>query len=150
MPDAKIKRVVRSDSSGTTELFTSALAAFASSTGVSWTPGVQSILTWPSEASDNISKQKGTSGISNYLYQTPYTIAYNTPSAVFSFTSATIINKYGTPVDASETTCKNAMTDFQDAFDSKFSATIVDAPGQNSYPISGYSYLIYKSSSIEE
>ncbi|KAG2374882.1 hypothetical protein C9374_010256 [Naegleria lovaniensis] len=151
LPNQPIKRVVRSDSSGTTELFTSALTAFASNGATTWPLGtVASATTWPNENSSNISKQKGSSGVANYVLLNAYTIAYNTPDSIIEQPSASIINAAGNAVAATEETCKSAMSDFKDAFDSRFTANIVNAPGANSYPISGYSYLIYKSKSMEE
>lgn len=105
---------------------------------------------WPNETPINISKQKGSSSLGNYVLLNPYTIGYNTPDAIIEQTSALIINAAGKAVAATEETCKSAMSDFKDAFDSRFTANIVNAPGENSYPIAGYSYLIYKSKSMEE
>ncbi|KAF0982863.1 hypothetical protein FDP41_010842 [Naegleria fowleri] len=153
LPNQPIKRVVRSDSSGTTELFTSALTAFAAASNgaTTWYLGTVPLPSaWPNETPINISKQKGSSSLGNYVLLNPYTIGYNTPDAIIEQTSALIINAAGKAVAATEETCKSAMSDFKDAFDSRFTANIVNAPGENSYPIAGYSYLIYKSKSMEE
>jgi phosphate transport system substrate-binding protein len=42
------------------------------------------------------------------------------------------------------------MTDFASAFDAKLNATIVDAPGAGSWPITGYTYLILHTTSMTD
>lgn len=105
---------------------------------------------WPNESPSSISKQKGSVGVSNYVILTPYTIAYQTPDTLYEHTYAKIINAAGNAVSPTTKSCQNAMDDFKDAFDSKFTANIVNAKGAESYPISGYSYIVYKSSSMPE
>jgi len=152
LPDATIKRVVRSESSGTTEVFTSALAAFASDNSqIVWTLGTSSLLSkWPNENSTNISKQKGSSGVSDYVFNNKNTIAYNTAGSVITHLNAKIKNRQGNYVAPTVASCSSAMNDFIDSFDSRFTVNLVNAPGANSYPISSYSYLYYRTSSIEE
>jgi phosphate transport system substrate-binding protein len=56
--------------------------------------------------------------------------------------SASLVNKAGNTVVADAESVASAMSDFADAFDAKMTATIVDGSGANSWPITGYTYII--------
>ncbi|KAL9657853.1 hypothetical protein ABK040_009442 [Willaertia magna] len=157
LPAEPIIRVVRSDSSGTTELFTSAFEAFSknsqtaeSESKIIWTIGTTSLVTvWPNEVNKTIIKQKGSSGVSNYVYNNVNTIGYDTPSTVLKHKIVKLKNRFGKVVAPTVESCSSAIQDFQTSFDSRFTVSIVDGSGENSYPIAGYTYLAYKSASME-
>jgi phosphate ABC transporter phosphate-binding protein len=68
LPHKKIQPVVRQDSSGTTAIFTSALASFVSN----FTPGVGKVAAWPSSSIKGLYN----AGVIDVVYSTPYSIGY--------------------------------------------------------------------------
>jgi phosphate transport system substrate-binding protein len=61
-----------------------------------------------------------------------------------------LINKSGKTVAADAKSLASAINDFAGAFDEKLNATIVDGPGEGSWPIAGYSYLILHTKNMED
>ena len=53
-------------------------------------------------------------------------------------------------VDANAASLASAMADFSDKFSDKLTNTIVDGPGEGSWPISGYTYLILHTTSMAD
>jgi len=140
LPADPVTVVHRSDSSGTTEIFTKALTAFSPD----WTAGGASAVEWPADKAGNGVGGKGNQGVAAAVINTPNSIGYVELS--FSLSNkmpfASMINKAGKTVVANAASLASAMNDFATAFDAKLNATIVDAPGDGSWPISGYTYLI--------
>jgi phosphate transport system substrate-binding protein len=138
LPDARIVVVHRSDSSGTTELFTNALASFSPD----W-KDKGSAIQWATDKQGGIGG-KGNPGVAAAVINTPNAIGYvelNYAKAN-NIASAKLTNKAGKPVDANAASLVSAMNDFQDKFSTKLTNVIVDAPGEGSWPIAGYTYII--------
>jgi len=142
LPDANITVVHRSDGSGTTETFTKALASFSND----WKTNVgagQSVQ-WPVDKKGNGVGGKGNQGVAAAVLNTPNSIGY--VELVYAVQNkiafASMVNKAGKTVTANAKSLAAAVTDFTNAFDANLTVTIVDAPGQDSWPISAYTYLI--------
>lgn len=148
LPDAKITAVHRSDGSGTTELFTKSLASFSED----WKAGGASSVEWPVDKAGNGVGGKGNPGVAAVVQNTPNSIGYVELSYAISnkIAFASMVNKAGKTVVASGETVESAMADFADKFTDKLTNTIVDAPGDNSWPIAGYTYLVLHTTSMTD
>jgi len=137
LPAAPIVTVHRSDGSGTTEIFTNALTAFSPD----WTAGAGQSVQWPIK--DSLGG-KGNPGVAGLIINTPNSLGYVELSFAVanSIAYANLVNKAGKPVTANGDSIGSAMTDFAGAFDDHLNAKIVDAPGDGSWPIAGYTYII--------
>lgn len=140
LPGDSITVAHRSDSSGTTEIFTKTLASFSPD----WTAGGASAVEWPADKAGNGVGGKGNQGVAAAVINTPNSIGYVELSFALSnkMPFASMVNKAGKTVVANADSLASAMTDFANAFDAKLTVTIVDTPGAGSWPISGYTYLI--------
>ncbi len=96
LPSQEIVRVVRSDGSGTTEIFTDALSNF-DPTGFGRTIGKTStVINWGNETSTNIIRVAGATRISSTVFSKPYSISYNVFStAVRTNQIAAVQNRAG-------------------------------------------------------
>ena len=139
LPDKVIKVVVRSDSSGTSNVFTDYLNQAGRGT---WPKGVTS--QFPVPAGNGIA-QRGSDGVSNYVGgdQGDYAITY----AETSFAEerkldvAKVVNQSGKSVLPTPA----AVSDAMDAAIANSDGTLTlnfNAPGANAYPISTTAYLI--------
>jgi phosphate transport system substrate-binding protein len=148
LPDAPITVVHRSDGSGTTELFTKALTSFSPE----WTAGGASSVDWPADKTGNGVGAKGNPGVAAAVISTPNSIGYVELAYAISngMNMAKMINKAGTTVSASGDTVNSAMADFATTFTPELTNTIVDAPGTNSWPIAGYTYVILHTTSMND
>jgi phosphate transport system substrate-binding protein len=61
-----------------------------------------------------------------------------------------LINKAGTTVVANADSVAADMSDFANAFTDKLTATIVDGAGTNSWPITGYTYIILHTTTMTD
>ncbi|HVN55071.1 MAG TPA: phosphate ABC transporter substrate-binding protein PstS [Anaerolineaceae bacterium] len=140
LPAKSITVVHRSDSSGTTEIFTKALVSFSSD----WKAGGASAVQWPVDQAGNGIGGKGNPGIAAAVMNTPNSIGYVEVSYALSnkIPFASMVNREGRTVTANAQSLASAMAAFSDAFDDKLTATIVNAPGSESWPIAGYTYII--------
>jgi len=140
LPDATITAVHRSDGSGTTEIFTKALASFSAD----WTAGGASSVEWPVDKAGNGIGGKGNQGVAAAVINTPNSIGYVELSYAISnkMATASLVNKAGKTVVANAESVAADMSDFATAFDAKLTATIVDGEGEGSWPITGYTYII--------
>jgi phosphate transport system substrate-binding protein len=148
LPDATITAAHRSDGSGTTEIFTKALTSFSPD----WTAGGASSVEWPVDAAGSGIGGKGNQGVAAVVVNTPNSLGYVELSYAISnkMAYASMLNKAGNTVVASGDSVASAMNDFANAFTDKFTATIVDAPGANSWPITGYTYIILHTTSMTD
>ena len=148
LPNASITAVHRSDGSGTTEIFTKALTAFSPD----WTAGGASSVEWPVDKAGNGVGGKGNQGVSAAVINTPNSIGYVEISFAKSnnLAFADLINKAGQKVTAGADSIASDMSDFANAFDDKLTATIVDGQGAGSWPITGYTYLILHTTSMQD
>lgn len=147
MPAAKITTIHRSDGSGTTELFTKALTSFSPD----WKAGGAQSVQWPIK--DSLGG-KGNPGVAALVVSTPNSIGYVELAYALSnsLSFASMINKAGQTVVANGASVNSAMADFANAFDNnpQLTATIVDAPGTGSWPITGYTYIILHTTSMTD
>ena len=150
LPDAAISVAHRSDGSGTTEIFTKALAAFSQD----WADnvGAGSSVEWPVDKAGNGVGGKGNAGVAAAVQNTPNAIGYVELSYAVSnsITFAQMVNKSGAAVTANADSLQSAMADFAGSFDDKLTTNIVDGEGANSWPIAGYTYLILHTTSMED
>jgi phosphate transport system substrate-binding protein len=148
LPDAKITVVHRSDGSGTTEIFTKSLASFSPD----WKAGGGSAIEWPVDKAGNGIGGKGNPGVAGAVLNSPNSIGYVELSfaTANNIARAKMVNKAGKTVDANAASLTSAMNDFASAFSDKLTNTIVDGPGDGTWPISGYTYLILHTSSMSD
>jgi phosphate transport system substrate-binding protein len=153
-PDANITVVHRSDGSGTTEIFTNALAAFAPDKWVTkdGKPNAGSAIEWAVDKAGNGIGGKGNQGVAAAVLTTKNAIGYVELSYAISNKMAypKLVNKAGKAVTADAKSLASAITDFSGAFSDKLTAKIVDGGGEGTWPIAGYTYLILHTSSMKD
>ena len=149
LPDAAISVAHRSDGSGTTEIFTKALAAFSQD----WADnvGTGSSIEWPVDKAGNGVGGKGNAGVTAVVQNTPNSIGYVELSYAVSnkLAFAQMVNKAGNTVTADAATLQSAMADFAGSFSGQLTTNIVDGEGADSWPIAGYTYLVLHTQSME-
>jgi phosphate transport system substrate-binding protein len=150
LPDKGITAVHRSDGSGTTEMFTKALASFSDT----WknSVGAGTSVEWPVDKAGNGIGGKGNQGVAAAVQNTPNSIGYVELSYAIAnkIAYANMINKAGNKVTAKADTLASAINDFANTFTDKLTNTIVDGPSANSWPISGYTYMILHTTSTTD
>lgn len=127
--------VRRSDGSGTTAIFTNFLSAVSSE----WKGkvGAGTSVNWPVGIGG-----KGNEGVTGVVKNTIGAIGYVELAYAKqnNLPYAKIRNKFGNVVDANFETIKSSASFYKVPDD--FAVYIVDAPGRNSYPIAGYTFLL--------
>ena len=148
LPDANITAVHRSDGSGTTEVFTKSLAAFSPD----WKAGAGSSVEWPVDKAGNGMGGKGNPGVAASFQTSPNSIGYVELSYAISnnIPFVKMVNKAGKTVEANAESLASAMLDFAEQFSDKLTNTIVDAPGEKSWPIAAYTYIILHTESMKD
>ena len=147
LPNHKIIVVKRADSSGTSFIFTS----YLSSISREWKArvGKGKIFSFPPEVGDRGLTGKGNEGVTAVIKQNPYSIGYIelTYALQNNITFALIMNRAGNFIDATLRTISKAATGISlpRGDESWYNVSIVDAPGEDSYPIASFTYLlVYK------
>ncbi len=137
LPDLPIVVVRRSDGSGTTAIFT----AFLSSVSQEWKEKVGSgtSVNWPVGIGG-----RGNAGVAGYVQNTVGAIGYVELAYAEqnNLPYAQIRNKLNNYVYPSIASVKSAASFYKIPDD--FYVYIVDAPGRESYPIAGYTFLLIK------
>src|SRR5438552_7147576 len=138
LPNQAISVVHRSDGSGTTYIFTD----YLSTVSADWKSkvGKGKSVSWPVGQG-----AKGNEAVATTIKQTPGAIGYVELAYVLQtgMTQASLKNKAGNFVIPSEAGATAAAKQFPDVTPAQFS--IVNAPGKDSAPITGYSWLmVYK------
>jgi len=137
LPGKAITVAHRSDGSGTTEIFTKALSSFSSE----WASkvGGASSVQWPVGLGGS-----GNAGVAALVKNTPYSIGYVESAYAIAnkLPYGIMINKSKVAVRADARSLQSAMSDFSGKFSAKLTVDIVDAPGANSWPIAGYTYIV--------
>ena len=144
MPDAAtITTVHRSDSSGTTEIFTKSLTSFSAD----WTAGGASSIQWPGQGLGG----KGNAGVAGQVLNTPNSIGYVELAYAISnsMSYAKMVNQAGQTVTANGASVEAAMAEVT-TFTDKFTATIVDGKSAGAWPITGYTYIILHTTSMTD
>jgi phosphate transport system substrate-binding protein len=138
LPDAAINVVHRSDGSGTTYIFSN----YLSSVDPTWAAkvGTGKTLHWPVGDAE-----EGNPGVASAVFRTPFSIGYIEVSYTrgFGLPIAQIRNQAGHYIAPSSATITAAAAQKPHITTTDFS--LVNQPGANSYPITGYSWaLVYK------
>jgi phosphate transport system substrate-binding protein len=153
-PDANITVVHRSDGSGTTEIFTNALAAFAPDKWVTkdGKPNAGQTIEWAVDKAGSGIGGKGNQGVAAAVLTTKNSIGYVELAYAISNGMAypMLVNKAGKAVKPNADSLASAINDFASAFDAHLNAKIVDGPGDGSWPIAGYTYLILHTTSMKD
>jgi len=135
LPNMPIIVARRSDGSGTTAIFTNFLSAVSSE----WKEkvGAGTSVNWPVGIGG-----KGNEGVTGVVKNTIGAIGYVELAYAKqnNLPYAKIRNKFGNVVDANFETIKSSAAFYKVPDD--FAVYIVDAPGRNSYPITGYTFLL--------
>jgi phosphate transport system substrate-binding protein len=143
LPDRNITAVHRSDGSGTTEIFTKALAAFSDE----WKNGPKAgqSVEWPVDKAGNGVGGKGNAGVAAAVQNSPDSIGYVELSyaAANKIAFADMLNKAGKKLTANAETLQAAMTDYAGTFSDKLTVdSISNGGGEKSWPIAGYTYMV--------
>jgi phosphate transport system substrate-binding protein len=137
LPDLDITVVHRSDGSGTSFIFTNYLSAVNSD----WKTKVGSGTSpnWPTGAGG-----KGSEGVAGLVKQTPGGIGYFelSYSQQNNITVATLQNHDGQYVDPSTQGASAAAAGQASTIPNDLRAIITDPPGAQSYPITGFSWVV--------
>jgi len=150
LPDKAITVVHRSDGSGTTEMFTNALASFSDE----WknSVGAGSAVEWPVDKAGNGIGGKGNQGVAAVVQNTPNSIGYVELSYAVAnkMAYASFVNKAGKTVVANAESLTAAMADFANTFTPTLTNIIVNGSGEKSWPISGYTYIILHTTTMQD
>ena len=143
LPNQTIETVHRSDGSGTSYIFTD----YLNHVNPAWSssgPGVSKSPTWTKGNPNNLGGN-GNPGVAADVANTQYSIGYVELAYALqsALTYAQMQNSAGTYLYPTLSTVSAAASQFPNVSYTSFS--IVNAPGSNSYPISGYSWgLVYQ------
>lgn len=150
LPTANITAVHRSDGSGTTEIFTNALASFSADWKSS--VGAGQSVQWPVDKAGNGVGGKGNQGVAAAVQNTPNSIGYVELDYALAnkIPFANLVNKAGKTVTANAASLTSAMNDFASTFTPKLTNVIVDGPSDTSWPISGYTYIILHTQNMQD
>jgi phosphate transport system substrate-binding protein len=137
LPNKDIIVVHRSDSSGTSFIFTDYLSA--SSKVWKDSVGASSAVKWPVGLGG-----KGNEGVAGMVQQNDGAIGYVELAYAKQnkLPMASVQNKAGAFVMADLASTQKAMADFGGDMPKTLARSIVDAPGKDSWPIAGYTYLL--------
>lgn len=137
LPNMPIVVVHRSDGSGTSYIFTD----FLSHVSAEWKSkvGVGKSVSWPAPSAVGA---KGNEGVAGQVRSTPGAIGYVELAYVIEnhMPAALLQNRAGRWVTITPETVAAAAASRPDVTSTNFS--IVDAPGVNAWPISGYSWVV--------
>lgn len=144
LPDKDIVVVHRSDGSGTTFVWTSYLSLVSS--GWSDKVGKGTAVQWPTGIG-----APGNEGVANTVRNTPYSTGYNELAYVLTskMNYAYIQNKAGNFIEPTLESTSKAVGELAGtlpAGDASWEkVSLLDAPGEDSYPIASFTYiLLYK------
>ncbi len=135
LPDADIVTIHRSDSSGTTSVFTT----YLSNATALWTLGKGTTVAWPMGLAG-----AQNSGVASILRQTPYSIGYleffyaKNNSIPYAF----VQNREGQFVEPSLQSIANAANAGFPLLSQDIRSPIANLPGDDVYPISAFTYYL--------
>jgi phosphate transport system substrate-binding protein len=140
LPDAPITVVVRSESSGTTFVFTD----FLSKVSPEWKSkvGAESAVKWPAGL-----QAKGSEGVAGLIKQTPNSVGYVelTYALQNKMGYGSVKNKSGKFVKADLASVTEAAAGAAKTMPEDFRVSITNAPGEGAYPISTFTWLLIPS-----
>ncbi len=144
LPATKITVVHRSDSSGTTWIFTHYLTAAAPSV---WTAGADKVVPWPIGIGGN-----GSAGVATSVQQLSGSIGYveYAYAKQTGMTTTQLQNKAGSWVKPSiaSFTAAAANANWKASLPSMY-VVLVDQPGADSWPITGASFILVQKSQAD-
>ena len=146
LPHKKITVVHRSDSSGTTDIFTNYLAVVSKE----WDEkvGAGKTVDWPVDKLGRGVGGKGNPGVVAVIKSTPYSIGYTELAYAYkeNLKTVAIKNKDGNFVKASENSIKEAVVSLNvpppDKGYMENVRAFMNAPGKDSYPIVAFSHMV--------
>ena len=148
-----ISIIVRSDSSGTTSVFTSALSSFSTEWKASI--GTSSLPNWPKATA----RCEGNSGVAVSIRVTAYSIGYLGVAEARSFgvSYAKIGNAAGQYISPTAAAVQEAMSAFGTQFEAlardrstNFFVDIVDPPNNPAaYPIATFTYIVFNPPALD-
>lgn len=137
LPDAPIAVVHRSDGSGTTSIFTD----YLSSVSANWKSkvGKGTSVNWPVGLG-----AKGNEGVAGQVKQTPGSVGYVELAYAIQnrLTYASLENQAGKFVEASIDSTTAAAAGAAPTMPDNLRVSLVNAPGEDSYPIAGFTWLL--------
>lgn len=139
LPDTDIALVHRSDGSGTTSIFTGYLSAV--STEWKGKVGNGTSVNWPAGLG-----AKGNEGVAGQVRQTPGAVGYvELAYAVQNkLTYASLKNQAGKFVDATIESTTASAAGAAATMPDHLQVSLVNAPGEDSYPIAGFTWLLVR------
>jgi len=143
LPNATIVPIARFDSSGSTEIFTRSLSSFSDAWATSH--GIFGTRTgWNASVVKLFAER--TSGVADAIRRQPYRIGYvSTASAVeVNLPYAFIINKRGRATTGDKRSLQAEMDERLHNTSSRLTSSLVDCEGEETYPITAYSYFIVR------
>ncbi|MEM3229362.1 MAG: phosphate ABC transporter substrate-binding protein PstS [Fervidicoccaceae archaeon] len=150
LPHEKIVAVHRSDSSGTTNIFT--LFLYKSSNGLWPRDLVGKAIDWPVDKTGRGLGGKGNQGVADIVSRTPYSLGYVEYAYAFlqNLPTALIMNSEGIFVEANMTTMMEAIRASMDKLPQSpegdfndFWNAVIYSPGKQSYPVTSFAFLIF-------
>lgn len=154
IPGLPVIPVVRSDKSGTTEIFKRALVSFSSvfadeigcESPANCAVSLLSEVIWPSNISSYRLEGPGSSGVTARTILTPGGIGYTSLAGAVAtgVGIARVRNRAGTAVSASVPSLDAALFEKGGNLNRRFNADIHDAFSALAWPIAGYTYLIWQ------
>ena len=148
LPARNIKPIARSDLSGTTEIFTTALSHFSSrwnETYGSFSEGLDENDN-PIKWNNSVIKLYGrtTRGVSGALLSYRFSVGYLSiaEANVAHITFARLVNKAGKTVGVDVDGIQKTMEKREENLGEALTVTLADDDEEDSYPIAGYSYFI--------
>jgi ABC-type phosphate transport system substrate-binding protein len=151
LPNENIRRVVRSDISGATFL----LASYFSAVNPAWNATIGNdpdTIVWPNN-NNYLIFADSPEALSRKVFTTPYSISYLSlrEAKEHQHNVIDLKNAYGQFVRPSINSASSAVQDFQNVpFDNRFFKSLINGPGQSSWPIVGYEYLLYKNTTMPD
>lgn len=150
LPNLPIQVIYRSDSSGTTraitEYFVQVDRQWAEQIGAAYRLGDAGSQPWPTGRGTN-----GSSQLTRTVRDTPGAIGYVAPSFAqqAGLPVAIVENAAGNEVSVASSTLSEAAANTVDRLDELLRGFIVNAPGQNAYPMALYTWMIACPSGME-
>ncbi|KAK7492270.1 hypothetical protein BaRGS_00016567 [Batillaria attramentaria] len=156
LPNERVHVAARRDRSGTTEIFTAALSAYDENwrnTYGTFSYGLREDDT-PYFWDRNVVTLYGQTnrGVSGLVLSTKFSIGYlvQSDAVTAKLPYARLRNSAGSLVEANAASVQSAMDDFADMFTPRMTVSLANPPGLLSYPISGFTYLIVRRSTMTD
>lgn len=137
LPDAAITVVVRSDSSGTTHVFSTHLSAVSEKWKSQF--GINKTINWPNQS--NFVKAPKNDGVTAMIKQTPGAIGYVEYGFAKQLGQAVLENKTGAYVKPNAKSGQAALASVKEIPDNLV-LWLADPDGEQSYPIVSYTWLL--------